>query len=89
MHGNEPAGVEAIHTVIELLEREKKIKPHFEFRGTLLGLIGNLEAFSQKLRFIDKDLNRSWSFDTYQIIKTCRLLNSAPNKSKCFPSSGH
>lgn len=69
MHGNEPAGVEAIRTVIELLEREKKIKPHFEFRGTLLGLIGNLEAFSQKLRFIDKDLNRSWSFDTYQIIK--------------------
>jgi succinylglutamate desuccinylase len=69
MHGNEPAGVEAIKTVFTMLEHEKKIKPHFEFRGTLLGLVGNLKAFCQKIRFIDKDLNRSWSYETYQTIK--------------------
>lgn len=69
MHGNEPAGVEAIKTVFSMLEHEKKIKPHFEFRGTLLGIIGNLNAFRQKVRFIDKDLNRSWSYETYQTIK--------------------
>lgn len=69
MHGNEPAGVSAIQTVFEMLEHEKKIKPAFEFKGTFLGLIGNLKAFEQKRRFIDKDLNRSWDYSVYQTIK--------------------
>lgn len=69
MHGNEPAGVNAIRTVFEMLENEKIIKPEFEFKGTFLGLIGNLKAFEQKRRFIDKDLNRSWDYSVYQTIK--------------------
>lgn len=69
MHGNEPAGVEAIRIVLDLLEKEKTIKPHFEFRGSFLGIIGNVKAYEKKQRFIDRDLNRSWSNETYREIK--------------------
>ncbi len=53
VHGNEPAGVLALEAVIEQL-RERGLPE----QGTLLGLIGNLGAFRQNLRFVDRDLNR-------------------------------
>ena len=58
MHGNEPAGVQAIELVLKMLEVEPITNPDFHFRGRFLGLIGNYKAYQQKLRFIDKDLNR-------------------------------
>ncbi|MBK8702064.1 MAG: succinylglutamate desuccinylase/aspartoacylase family protein [Saprospiraceae bacterium] len=68
MHGNEPAGVLALEKVFVMLAEEKVKKPHFEFKGTLLGLIGNLRAFELGKRFIDKDLNRSWSYEMFKEI---------------------
>lgn len=61
MHGNEPAGVLALETVFQLLDREPSINPGFVFMGRMLGLVGNLRAFRQGKRFIVKDLNRQWS----------------------------
>lgn len=61
VHGNEPAGITAIETVFHLLEREKATRPGFPFKGTVLGLRGNLQALAQGKRFIEKDLNRQWS----------------------------
>lgn len=58
MHGNEPAGIAAIEEVIRLLEKEKTDFPDFNYSGSFLGVIGNLEALKQKKRFIDRDLNR-------------------------------
>jgi succinylglutamate desuccinylase len=65
MHGNEPAGIYAIRRVIRLLNEEKEKKPDFEFRGTVIGLIANIEAYRQGVRFINKDLNRSWDYHDY------------------------
>ena len=60
MHGNEPAGVQAIDTVIKMLEVEPIRNPDFGYRGRLLGLVGNLQAYSQGKRYIHRDLNRSF-----------------------------
>lgn len=60
MHGNESAGVKALELVFKMLEVEPITNPEFTFKGNLIGLIGNLSAFDKSMRFIDKDLNRSW-----------------------------
>lgn len=63
MHGNEPAGVKALEMVFKMLEVEPITNPSFEFKGRLLGLIGNLKAYKENKRYIDKDLNRLWKPD--------------------------
>ncbi len=60
MHGNEPAGVHAIKEVIESLYKEPNNNPAFEYYGKLIGVIGNLQAFEKKERYVLKDLNRCW-----------------------------
>ena len=60
MHGNEPAGVEALSAMFKMLEVEPETNPNFVFKGRLLGLRGNCRALAQKKRFLDKDLNRQW-----------------------------
>jgi succinylglutamate desuccinylase len=56
MHGNEPAGVEAVDRVFRTLEASGE-----KLSGGLVGLAGNLAALSAGRRFIDDDLNRLWS----------------------------
>jgi succinylglutamate desuccinylase len=60
MHGNEPAGVKAIDLMSKMLEVEPITNPHFHFKGTFLGLVGNVQAGARNQRFIEKDLNRIW-----------------------------
>ena len=60
MHGNEPAGVKALEYLFKMLEVEPITNHNFQFRGEILGLIGNLKAFERNQRFIDHDLNRIW-----------------------------
>lgn len=69
MHGNEPAGVEALKTVFKMLDNEPNVNPGFEFTGKMIGLIGNKKAFRQGKRFIKKDLNRYWEPDHLAKIK--------------------
>lgn len=61
MHGNEPAGVEALETIFVLLEREPRANPDFRFRGKIVGLLGNLQAYRKQQRMLKKDLNRLWT----------------------------
>ena len=61
MHGNEPAGVKALDLMFKMLEVEPITNPDFKFRGKLVGLIGNVRAKKQNVRFINKDLNRQWT----------------------------
>ena len=61
VHGNELAGVEALEKVFQLLELEPSLNPNFQFKGTLIGLRGNLPALAKGIRFIDCDLNRLWT----------------------------
>ncbi len=60
MHGNEPAGVDALERIFELLAVEPVINPSFTFKGRIIGLRGNISALQKKVRFQDKDLNRQW-----------------------------
>lgn len=68
MHGNEPAGVEAIKAVLQRLKDEEVKNPNFEFRGSFIGVIGNLDAYHKNIRYVDQDLNRSWSYQVYKEI---------------------
>lgn len=55
MHGNEPAGVEAVSDVLDTLG---DVRP--DFSGKLVGLRGNINALQHGVRFIDEDMNRIW-----------------------------
>lgn len=56
VHGNEPAGVEALRRFCaELAPRAG------ELRGRVLALSGNLAGLAAGRRFVDEDLNRAWS----------------------------
>ncbi|HRV55758.1 MAG TPA: succinylglutamate desuccinylase/aspartoacylase family protein, partial [Mangrovimonas sp.] len=58
IHGNEVAGVFAIEKVLNnLLESKTAIN------GSIYGIAGNLQALGSNHRFIEKDLNRLWTFD--------------------------
>lgn len=55
VHGNEPTGIKAIQHVL----RKLKISEN-HFKGSFIGIRGNLEALSKGERFIDEDMNRIW-----------------------------
>ena len=59
IHGNEPAGVEAVQHIMNLLSIEPLTNPDFSFKGSFVGIRGNLMALKGGCRFIEKDLNRS------------------------------
>ena len=61
MHGNEPAGYHAVQELFAAIDAEYSQKPHFDFRGKILALRGNVPAAELGCRYIDKDLNRSWT----------------------------
>jgi len=60
IHGNEPAGIKAIQSVMnELYSIQDKIY------GSVYGIRGNMEAMLRAVRYIDRDLNRIWPTDPY------------------------
>lgn len=61
IHGNENAGVRALDYILKMLEVEPITNPDFLFRGRITALLGNIEAYSRRMRFIEKDLNRIWT----------------------------
>lgn len=70
MHGNEPAGIQALNRLFQMLEDEPKRNSGFIFRGRLVGFMGNIQAFERKLRFVKKDLNRELTLEN---LKNLRL----------------
>jgi succinylglutamate desuccinylase len=60
MHGNEPAGTEAIRWAAHRLEEQLRASPDNGLHGTFAGLIGNFAAARAGLRFVHQDLNRLW-----------------------------
>ncbi len=55
IHGNEPAGVEAIRGLFARLDRDR-----CPLTGRLLGVVGNRAALAAGQRFLSEDLNRIW-----------------------------
>ncbi|WP_425392051.1 succinylglutamate desuccinylase/aspartoacylase family protein [Ekhidna sp.] len=56
IHGNEPAGVFALHRVINHLEQNK-----IPINGNIFCIAGNLQALKQGTRFLAEDMNRIWT----------------------------
>lgn len=76
IHGNEPAGTKAIKRFFERLDFEATRNHLFKWQGSVIGLLGNVEAAMQQKRFIEEDLNRLFTTEltseskkttTYQI----------------------
>ncbi len=55
IHGNEPAGIEALGRVFKTLAERRQV-----VHGELVGLAGNLAALTRQRRYVDTDLNRDW-----------------------------
>jgi succinylglutamate desuccinylase len=70
MHGNEPAGIQALDILFKMMEVEPITNPDFDFCGRIVGLRGNLQAIERKERFIEKDLNRQWTTENIARIKS-------------------
>lgn len=69
IHGNEPAGFHATHELFEAIDAEYTKNKNFDFRGKIVALQGNKRASELGVRFIDKDLNRSWIPEHVEKIK--------------------
>ncbi|MHA7056303.1 succinylglutamate desuccinylase [Aquimarina sp. M1] len=61
VHGNEPSGVQAFENVMVVLHKECP-----EIQGTVIGVYGNKPALAKKQRYIDEDLNRTWTVQNVQ-----------------------
>lgn len=60
IHGNEPAGTRAVKELFAAIDHEYQRNPSFRFGGTIVGLMGNVKAAQKGVRYLYKDLNRSW-----------------------------
>ena len=56
LHGNEPAGAEAIRRIVTAVRREGPLA-----RGDLVTVVANPVALISGKRYVDRDLNRSWT----------------------------
>ena len=58
IHGNEPAGWHGAKRVVEALrDREDRLA------GRVVFLVGNVRALTEGVRYVDRDLNRAWTPD--------------------------
>ena len=67
VHGNEPAGAEALLKISEELAEISQ-----NFRGRVYLLAGNTRALAGRVRFIDRDLNRSWTKNNLGVVGSQR-----------------
>lgn len=64
MHGNEPAGVYALQSVLTQLTKQAD-----EMAGEFVALAGNRAALAKGCRFVDRDLNRAWTADRLETLR--------------------
>jgi succinylglutamate desuccinylase len=69
IHGNEIAGTEAILRLFSRIDDEFEKNPSFYIKGKIVGLIGNLHAAEEKVRYVHQDLNRIWTLPYLNIVK--------------------
>jgi succinylglutamate desuccinylase len=65
LHGNEPAGVQAIRAVFAEIERRG-----LAVQGRVVGLVGNARALALGKRYLSTDLNRLWTDDRMRGLRT-------------------
>ena len=87
IHGNEPAGVHALQMLFDMLEKEPLRNPAFRFHGRLVGIVGNIQAFERRMRFVKKDLNRQLTtenLDKWRGNLTTNALDRTPQYPPAF-----
>jgi succinylglutamate desuccinylase len=72
IHGNEPAGVYALSSVLGQLENMAG-----EMAGDFVALAGNRAALAEGRRYVDRDLNRAWTVDRLE-----HLRNGGPKDAE-------
>lgn len=65
IHGNEPAGVHAVRRVLPVLEERAE-----HLAGQFVALAGNLAALARGQRFVDRDLNRAWTAERLEQLRS-------------------
>ena len=65
MHGNETAGVYAAKKILHKIDKQK-----IKFKGNFYVISGNLNALQKNIRFDTEDLNRLWTHENIEYIKT-------------------
>jgi succinylglutamate desuccinylase len=78
IHGNEPAGVHALQLLFDMLQKEPSRNAAFRFKGRLVGLVGNIQAFERRTRFVKKDLNRQLTVENIAQFRKNRAKNTPP-----------
>ncbi|WP_299332949.1 succinylglutamate desuccinylase/aspartoacylase family protein [uncultured Psychroserpens sp.] len=68
IHGNETAGVFALERVLKTIDPET-------IHGNIYGISGNLQALKSNQRFLDKDLNRIWTKEQLEALKSKDQFN--------------
>jgi succinylglutamate desuccinylase len=69
IHGNETSGVFALKDALAGVNASY-------VKGTIYGIAGNLKALKKHQRYIEEDLNRIWTADHIDIIKSKTILNA-------------
>lgn len=64
IHGNEPAGVDALERICEELDVQRPT-----LHGDFVALTGNVTALAAKVRFVENDLNRHWMPERVDALK--------------------
>lgn len=76
IHGNEPAGYKAVGELFKAIDLEYLKNPNFEFCGRIVALQGNMKAAQAGVRYIKKDLNRSWLPKEIDRIRKTKAIES-------------
>jgi succinylglutamate desuccinylase len=84
IHGNEPAGVHALQLLFDMLQKEPSRNAAFRFKGRLVGLVGNIQAFERRTRFVKKDLNRQLTVENIVQFKKNKARNAPPQYKTTF-----
>src|SRR5690606_14286713 len=70
MHGNEKAGIEAIQKIETFIRENYTLNGKLSINGTIIGMIGNMQAARQNVRYIESDLNRMWEKEfVYKVLE--------------------
>ena len=75
MHGNEISGVKAIRQVFERLNQHQP-----SFRGSVVGIAGNLGALASGQRYVQKDLNRLFDRSRLRALATGEVEHPIPEE---------
>ena len=68
IHGNEPAGVHAVRRVLSALAERRS-----ELVGDFVAFAGNVAALECGQRFVDRDLNRAWTSERLDQLRSGAL----------------